>query len=151
MKRGYRIALADVPVAVLPLDEICFPTDERVNTGDSLWWIVWRGKKPVAYAGLRPCKNPQNKGMGFFCRAGVVPEHRGRGLQKRLIRVRERAARRLGLKEVVTYCALWNCASINSMIRMMASANSVSTSRNCGTLLHLASLRKPSRASESSE
>jgi RimJ/RimL family protein N-acetyltransferase len=117
VKQPYRITLADLPVAVLPLDEICFPTDKRVNTDDSLWWIIWRDKKPVAYAGLRPCKNPQNKGIGFFCRAGVLPNHRGRGLQKRLIRVRERAARRLGLKEVVTYCALWNCASINSLIR----------------------------------
>lgn len=113
---SYRIARAELPVAVLPLDEICFPTDERINPADSLWWIVWSGKKPVAYAGLRPCQNAQNKGLAFLCRAGVVPDHRGRGLQKRLIRVREGAARRLGIAELVTYCVPWNCASINSLV-----------------------------------
>lgn len=114
--RRYIIRRADLPVAVLPLDEICFPHDDRITTADSLWWIAWHGKQPVAYAGLRLCREPHNLGLAFLCRVGVVPEHRGRGLQKRLIRTRERAAQRLAVTELVTYCVPWNCASINSLI-----------------------------------
>ena len=112
----YRICREPVPLAVLPLDEQCFPSDHQPTLENSLWWVVWRGKEPVAYAGLRVCQNSCNKGLGFLSRAGVLREHRGRGLQRRLIRARETEARQLGLKEVLTYVALWNCASLNSLI-----------------------------------
>jgi len=104
------------PLPVLALDEVCFPDDDRVRLDDSLWWLVWRGKEAVGYAGLRPCREPHNAGLGFLCRVGVLPGHRGRGLQKRLVAAREAAARRLGLSEIVTYCVPWNCASINSLV-----------------------------------
>lgn len=112
----YRIRREAAPLAVLALDELCFPEDYRVSLDGSLWWLVWRDKEAVGYAGLRPCQSEQNKGVGFLCRVGVVPRHRGRGLQKRLIRAREDAARNLGLRELVTYCVPWNCASINSLV-----------------------------------
>ena len=114
--RRYTIRRADLPVAVLALDEICFPHDDRINPADSLWWIVWHGKQPVAYAGLRLCQAEHNLGLAFLCRVGVVPAHRGRGLQKRLIRIREAAARRLAVTELITYCVPWNCPSLNSLI-----------------------------------
>lgn len=116
MKPPYRIALADLPVAVLALDEICFPHDDRITTADSLWWIVWQDKTPVAYAGMRLCKDPRNLGLAFLNRAGVVPGHRGRGLQQRLIRARVAAARRLAVNELVTYVMIYNVASINSLV-----------------------------------
>jgi len=112
----YNIRMEKAPIAVLPLDEICFPTDHRIDLADSIWWIVWRGKQAVAYAGLRPCQNACNTGLGFLCRVGVIPQHRGKGLQKRLISVRERQARRMGLTQLVTYCVPWNPPSINSLI-----------------------------------
>jgi hypothetical protein len=104
------------PVAVLALDEICFPTDYRVNVDGAMWWIVWHGKEAVGYAGLRPCQLPCNAGVGFLNRVGVVAKHRGNGLQKRLIRVREAAARAMKMSELVTYCMGWNCASVNSLV-----------------------------------
>jgi RimJ/RimL family protein N-acetyltransferase len=112
----YTIRREEIPAAVLALDEICFPGDYRITTEGALWWVVWCGEQPVGYAGLRPCMADVNRGIGFFNRAGVVAEHRGNGLQKRLIRAREAGARALGLREVVTYVASWNCASINSLI-----------------------------------
>jgi RimJ/RimL family protein N-acetyltransferase len=112
----YEIRRETTPVAVLALDEVCFPEDWRVKLDDSLWWLVWRGREAVGYAGLRPCQSSQNASLGFLCRVGVVPKHRGRGLQKRLVVAREAAARRLGLTELVTYCVPWNCASINSLV-----------------------------------
>lgn len=112
----YRIQREDTPLAVLPLDQECFPSDHRPVLENSLWWVVWRGKEPVGYAGLRVCQSAQNKGLGFLSRAGVVAKHRGRGLQKRLIRAREAEARGLGLNELITYVAHWNCPSINSLV-----------------------------------
>lgn len=111
----YRIQREKLPLAVLPLDQECFPSDYRPVLENSLWWVVWCGKEPVGYAGLRVCEGAQNKGLGFLSRAGVIGKHRGRGLQKRLIRAREAEARALGLTELVTYVAHWNCASINSL------------------------------------
>jgi len=113
---NYRITRQKTPLAVLALDEQCFPSDHRPALENSLWWVVWRGKEPVGYAGLRVCEGAQNKGLGFLSRAGVVAKHRGRGLQRRLIRVREAEARSLGLVELVTYVAHWNCPSINSLV-----------------------------------
>jgi GNAT superfamily N-acetyltransferase len=113
---SYKIRQEPMPLAVIPLDEICFPTDDRINPADSLWWIAWHGQQPVAYAGLRLCRLEHNLGAAFLCRAGVIPGHRGRGLQKRLIRVREQAARKLAITELITYCVSYNCASINSLI-----------------------------------
>lgn len=112
----YRIRRENLPMAVLPLDQLCFPSDHRPTLERSLWWVVWLGKEPIGYAGLRICAGAQNKGLGYLSRAGVLPKHRGRGLQKRLIRARETEARALGLREIVTYAAHWNCASINSLV-----------------------------------
>lgn len=112
----YRIQRESVPLAVLPLDQECFPSDHRPVLENSLWWVVWCGREPVGYAGLRVCQNPQNKGLGFLSRAGVLREHRGLGLQRRLIRAREAEARALGLRELITYVALWNCPSLNSLV-----------------------------------
>lgn len=113
---SYKIRREELPAAVLALDEICFPEDYRITTEDALWWVVWCGEQPVGYAGLRPCKEPHNRGLGYLCRAGVIAAHRGKGLQKRLIAVREREARRMGLKRLITYCVPWNPPSINSLI-----------------------------------
>lgn len=115
MKR-YAVRRELNPVAVLALDEICFPEDYRIKLQNAHWWIVWHGKDAVGYAGLRPCQQACNSGVAFLNRVGVLKEHRGHGLQKRLIRVRENAARALGMEEVVTYCMSWNYASVNSLV-----------------------------------
>lgn len=114
--KAYAIRRELNPVAVLALDELCFPEDYRVKLENALWWIVWQGKDAVGYAGLRPCQASCNAGVAFLNRVGVLKDHRGQGLQKRLIRVREAAARALGMEEVVTYCMSWNYASVNSLV-----------------------------------
>jgi RimJ/RimL family protein N-acetyltransferase len=108
--------LEDNFLPVLAMDEACFPVDERVNLSGAVWWIVWCGREPVGFAGLYVCREPENVGLGFLSRAGVVPAHRGHGLQKRLLRTREREARRMGLRELVTYCVPDNLPSANSLI-----------------------------------
>lgn len=94
------------------LDKELFPHDFLAQkTG--YWWIVYHGKKPVAFAGVR--QSHQWETAGYLCRVGVTEDHRGRGLQKRLLRVREAKARRLGWHYLVTDTQD-NPASANSLI-----------------------------------
>ena len=50
-------------------------------------------------------------------RAGVRPDARGQGLQRRLIRARVAYAKREGFPEVWTYTSNYNVASSNNLIR----------------------------------
>ena len=58
------------------------------------WWLAQEGDVLKGFAGLWP--SVRVEGAGYLCRAGVMPGARGQGLQRRLIRVREKAARRKG-------------------------------------------------------
>lgn len=54
---------------------------------------------------------------GTLTMAGVRRDHRGRGLQRRLIRARLRWARQKGLTRVTTYVHRGNWRSMNNLIR----------------------------------
>lgn len=109
----------EIEKIVLDLDRRCFPTDQAVDPDDDCyWWIAWEGDKPIAFAGLRPCQEKVNEGLATLTRCGVVKDYRGQGIQKKLIRARVAYARRLGIKQVVTYVKKWNLASANSLIRV---------------------------------
>lgn len=77
------------------------------------WWAVYLKDKVVAYAGLKIIKNSNT---GFFCRAGVLEQHRGYGLQRLLIKTRIRKAKQLKLDDVVTY-TIDNPISANNLIK----------------------------------
>lgn len=66
------------------------------------WWIGWeqRSATPAAFCGVTP--SSLGHGIAYFKRAGVVHGHQGHGLQRRMIRMRERRARLLGFHTVVT-------------------------------------------------
>jgi len=101
---------------ILRLDEACFPADWRVRVDGCHWWIDEEDRVPVAYAALKPCIERSNRGLGFLSRVGVLRDWRGQGRQKRLIRRRVDHARRLGLRELMTYTTAENLASANSLI-----------------------------------
>jgi GNAT superfamily N-acetyltransferase len=95
------------------LDQRCFPRDELCSKRGQ-WWVVYNDEgEPVAFAGARPVEVGSK--MIYLCRCGVVPEYRGRGLQKKLIRVRLRYARKAGFKTAVTDTAD-NVPSANNLI-----------------------------------
>lgn len=98
---------------LLNLQLTILPYDKPATTEVGWWWIVYDGEKPIGFAGLYPSAKWGD--AGYLCRSGVLPSHRGRGLQKRLIRVRERKARALGMKWLIsdTY---ENPPSSNSLI-----------------------------------
>jgi GNAT superfamily N-acetyltransferase len=88
------------------------------------WWLVWDRHhwarqsfmgpcSPIAFCGLTEAL--ATPGSGYLKRVGVLKAYRGRGLQRRLITVRERKARKLGLTTMLTDTTD-NPASANSLI-----------------------------------
>lgn len=63
-------------------------------------WVAFAGDEPVGYAAMEPSRNWQR--AGYLSRCAVLPEHRGHGLQRRFIKVRENSARRQGWGLLVT-------------------------------------------------
>ncbi|WLB49246.1 GNAT family N-acetyltransferase [Bradyrhizobium ottawaense] len=90
------------------LDEAKLPSFE-----DGHWWLGYRDRKPVAFAGLVPSMFPK---AGYFIRVGVVPEHGGHGLQLRFMRVLERRAKSNGWAMIVSDTTD-NVRSANNFIR----------------------------------
>ena len=98
---------------LVELDYECFPYDARMSFSGTRWWLATdEDGKAVAYAGLEHRYGDR----GFLCRAGVLPEARGNGLQKRLIRARERGARSLSMDRLITYTDKHNVVSSNNLI-----------------------------------
>lgn len=82
------------------LQKKCLPNDKPMSTDNGFWWIAYNDVEAVAFGGLMP--SIRYIDTGYLCRAGVVKEHRGKGLQKRLIRVRLQFAKRMGWKYIIT-------------------------------------------------
>ena len=103
----WRNILSGLQLACLPYDEIFTPIEG--------WWFVAFEQKAgaVGFAGM--VKSSQFSDCVYLCRAGVLPNHRGHGLQKRLIQVRLSSARRMGMNWAVTD-TYENPASANSLI-----------------------------------
>jgi GNAT superfamily N-acetyltransferase len=100
---------------VRELHRIAFASSAAALKDDELegsaWWIAEDNDVPVAFAGAT-CKMD---GV-FLIRAGVIPGLRGSGLQKRLIRVRLRWAKRQGATRAYTYTAINNYPSMRALI-----------------------------------
>jgi GNAT superfamily N-acetyltransferase len=78
------------------------------------WWLVFREKVPVGFAGVVPSTRAAN--AGYFCRVGVLEKFRGNALQLRLMRVLESRARHIGWGSIVSDTTD-NIASANNFIR----------------------------------
>lgn len=119
MPTSFRIAKvdtthADVRASILDMHEQCFPGVplEELH-GD--WWIAYdrATKAPVGFAGLWP--SVRASGAGYLCRAGVLPEGRGKGLQRKLIKVREREAHNKRWVVLYSDCLPGNAHSMNNL------------------------------------
>lgn len=78
------------------------------------WWVGYNSSGPVAFAGIHPSK--QFLKTAYLCRVGVLDEARGQGIQKKLIRIREKWARGQGYEWLMTDSNLDTPASGNSLI-----------------------------------
>ena len=107
----YKIVKTTNEDLVQDLHDELFPGTEF--DGDD-FWVVREGNTPVGFATGRA----STVGHWYFlARAGVLKAHRGQGLQKRLIRVREAFAKREGYEGSLTYAANWNTPSIASLLK----------------------------------
>lgn len=104
----------DADLDMLHRETFEFPIEPLLSIELGTWWLGYDGEHPIAFCSLHPSQRFGN--AGYFSRAGVLPSHRGFGLQKRLIRVRLREAKRLGYN-VVYSDTTDNPASANSLIR----------------------------------
>ena len=96
------------------LQKTCLPGDTLYATSSGHWWILYTEPGNLAgFCGLVPSTRWSD--CMYMCRAGILNAHRGQGLQKKLIQVRLKKARSLGMNWVVsdTY---HNPASANNLI-----------------------------------
>ena len=96
---------------IVRMDKRCFPNDDRYEPYHGIWWIAYVKNTPAAYAGLLE----EGGGVAYLCRAGVLPAHRGYGLQKMLIRTRIEKAKNIGLTRLIT-STYANPHSVNNLI-----------------------------------
>lgn len=121
MKR-YVVRRADITdaltqAALRELALACFPKGtlrESYKPDSGVLWLVWHKNDAIAFSQLQVMRYGNT---AYVALQGVLPEHRGHGLQRRLLRVAERYARSLGLDFVVTETIIDNPISSNNLIR----------------------------------
>jgi GNAT superfamily N-acetyltransferase len=102
---------------VLGLHNQTFPTDEwdHINDLSAMWLALDDDGTPVGFCiARRLTREPK---VVFFQRVGVLPYAQGQGLQRRMIRVRERWARAIGATSGITYTTYENHESIVNLLR----------------------------------
>lgn len=107
--------------ALLHIQKRCLPSDDPVKPSGikkDVWYLVYNKstvttKVMVAFALVVPSKNWSD--TVYMSRCCVLPEYRGNGLQKRLLKLRDSYARRKGYSWCVTDTRD-NPASSNSLI-----------------------------------
>lgn len=93
---------------------LAFPDD--VWPGDeNAFWVAVRGDELLGFASARPLRR-LNCTLELT-RCAVVASAHGKGLQRRLLAVRERYARRHAMRTVTTYTTRDNLPSITNLIR----------------------------------
>ena len=81
----------------------------------TVWWVALCGPRIVGYASGYTWEREGERAF-VMTRCGVEPEHRGHGLQHRLIRARIAHARRIGAQAVWTYTHATVIKSANNLI-----------------------------------
>jgi GNAT superfamily N-acetyltransferase len=100
---------------ILRLDALCFPVDEPPAIAGAHWLIGWDGETEAAYCAWKTV-NHDGVAVGFHYRVGVLPDYRGGGLQRQMLRLREAQMREQGLSAAVTYTDADGAASMRSLI-----------------------------------
>jgi GNAT superfamily N-acetyltransferase len=117
----FRVTQVDIRVPenrtlLMYLQYKCLPHDTPMEIDRGHWWVVYtEDDRPVGFAGLIRSYSWVN--AGYMCRAGVIRNFQGHGLQKRLIQARIRKARALNWEWLLTDTTD-NPASANSLIAM---------------------------------
>lgn len=119
----YRVLRADI-TNVLVVQSIKLLIDECFKPGEltehartpklGTWWLAWHADEAVAFSCV--VESQLYPGNGYIALQGVVPAHRGHGLQRRMINAAVRYAKQQGWAELITETVHDNAASGNTMI-----------------------------------
>lgn len=92
---------------------LTFPEDSQPEwQGTGMCWITYDGSDPVAFIYAEPMPD----GSLYFSRVGVMPAARGKGLQRKLMRLMVKAAR-AGGHPVIVSTTYQNPPSANNFVR----------------------------------
>lgn len=94
------------------LHTLTFPGDEQPawkSAGRA--WVTYDGADPVAFIYVEPCAD-----SWYFSRVGVMPAARGRGLQRKLMQLMQRALSKAGVRTLVS-TTFRNPPSANNFVR----------------------------------
>jgi GNAT superfamily N-acetyltransferase len=112
---AFRRAISREDAALIAqMDVVCFPIDTPATFAGAHWSIGWDGEKPAAYCAWKMVEHDQPVGLHY--RGGVMPDWRGRGLQRQMLRLREAEMREQGLRKAVTYTDADGAASMRNLI-----------------------------------
>ena len=115
----YRITRAntrdlEIQALLIRMQQECLPSDRPLNPTEGDWWICYADNgAPAGFCSIKPSVRWEE--TGYLSRAGVLDAHQGKGLQKRMIKVRINRAKRLGWKWLLSDTSE-NPASANSLI-----------------------------------
>jgi GNAT superfamily N-acetyltransferase len=111
----------DVTETLRDLHDECFgDSAPNLNHSDierGHWWLAFaidERREIAGFCGLTPTY--ADPSLGYLKRAAVTKAHRGQGLQRRFVRVREAKARKLGMRGIITDTSD-NPSSANNLIR----------------------------------
>jgi GNAT superfamily N-acetyltransferase len=82
-------------------DEIFGDSAPQIDPEEGYWWVAHDGREVAGFCMLMATE-AQPTTVAYLKRAGVRLLHRGQGLQRRFVRVREMLARKLGFRTLVT-------------------------------------------------
>ena len=111
----FRSASREDEALIARLDALCFPIDVPAVFAGARWQIGWDRAAPACYCAWKPVEH-DGVAAGFHYRGGVLPEWRGRGLQRPMLRLREVEMRAQGLTMAVTYTDADGAASMRNLI-----------------------------------
>lgn len=95
------------------LQRSCLPDDDIYEPSNASWWVAYDGEQPVAFCAATPSTRWTD--TVYLARAGVIRSHRGRGIQRQLIRKRLSWARRAGYNWAISDTTE-NVPSANNLI-----------------------------------
>jgi GNAT superfamily N-acetyltransferase len=97
------------------LQKTCLPEDDPTFPEDGTWWVGYDGQQAVAFCLIKP--SSQWEDTAYLARSGVLYYWRGKGLQKRMIGIREKHARSRGYTWLISDTTK-NPPSANSLARL---------------------------------
>lgn len=98
---------------IIRLHEKLFPVDDVCEIDGTINWLLMDNKKAVGFCMLKPLDDE----IAFLHESGVLTGYSGKGLQRRMIRCRERYARKNGFSKIITYTKIHNVRSSVNLSR----------------------------------